>query len=173
MRPSRELRSPKNFDSSNLLMIDQHLKLFESLSRHKVKYLLIGGALAIAYGIPRITKDVDIFVHPTSDNASRILSALKEIGMGTAGLISPDELIKTEVTIFKDFLRLDVLTKVKGLEFDSAWKNRKTLFLDKIPIQALSLEDLIASKKAVGRPQDFEDIKILEMARTSKSQNPD
>ena len=40
-------------------MIGQHLKLFESLNRKKVDYLLIGGTLAIAYGVPRVTKDIN------------------------------------------------------------------------------------------------------------------
>ncbi|HCU24949.1 MAG TPA: hypothetical protein DF383_08025, partial [Deltaproteobacteria bacterium] len=42
-------------------MIEQHLKLFASLQRQGVEYLLIGGALAIAYGIPRVTKDIDLY----------------------------------------------------------------------------------------------------------------
>ncbi len=41
-------------------MIAQHLKFFESLNKNKVEYLLIGGTLAIAYGVPRVTKDIDI-----------------------------------------------------------------------------------------------------------------
>jgi len=146
-------------------MIDQHLKLFESLNRHGVEYLLIGGALSIAYGVPRVTKDIDLFVSPTPQNASRCLAALKEIGMGTAEMTTPKEICETEVTIFKDFLRIDLLTHVKGLDFEEAWARRNQLSLDKVLIQALSLDDLIKSKKAAGRQDDLSDIKILELAR--------
>ncbi|MBI4238938.1 MAG: hypothetical protein HY696_11080 [Deltaproteobacteria bacterium] len=38
-------------------MIVQHIQLFKSLNSHGVEYLLIGGTLAIAYGVPRVTKD--------------------------------------------------------------------------------------------------------------------
>ena len=146
-------------------MIGQHLKLFASLNKNKVEYLLIGGTLAIAYGVPRVTKDIDLFLNPTLKNAEVLLKSLKEIGMGTADLTNPEDICGTEVTIFKDFVRLDVLTQVKGLVFEEAWKNKIILSLDNVNIPALSLEDLIRSKRAAGRTEDLEDIKILEMAR--------
>lgn len=74
-------------------MIDQHLKLFESLNREKVDYLLIGGTLAIAYGVPRVTKDIDLFIRPTIENAERCLEALKNMGLGTISLTSAKEMI--------------------------------------------------------------------------------
>lgn len=149
-------------------MIDRHLKLFKSLNNQSVEYLLIGGALAIAYGVPRVTKDIDLFLRPTPENAGRLLKTLKQIGMGTAELTTPEDICKNEITIFKDFIRLDVLTRVKGLDFDAAWKKRKILHLDKVEIPALTLEDLVVSKKASGRKGDLEDVKILEMAQVSK-----
>ena len=145
-------------------MIGQHLKLFASLNQRKVEYLLIGGTLAIAYGVPRVTKDIDLFLGPDLENARRCLEALKGIGMGTASMVTPEELSKTEVTIFKDFVRVDILTQVKGLKFQEAWQNHVVLELDDVHIPALKLEDLIKSKKAAARDTDVADIKILEMA---------
>lgn len=149
-------------------MIAQHLKLFASLNKNKVEYLLIGGTLAIAYGVPRVTKDIDLFLNPTLENAGALLKALEEFGMGTVHLTNPQDICSTEVTIFKDFVRLDVLTKVKGLEFSAAWRNKVYLSLENIDIPAVNLEDLIKSKQAAGRSEDFEDIKVLEMARKKK-----
>ncbi len=146
-------------------MIGQHTKLFAFLNSHGVEYLLIGGSLAIAYGVPRVTKDIDLFINPTLDNATKCLVALKDMGMGTASLTTPEEICKTEVTIFKDFLRVDLLTQVKGLTFEDSWRKKVVLTLDDLTIFALTLEDLIRSKKAAGRPGDMEDVKILEMAR--------
>lgn len=146
-------------------MIGQHLKLFEFLNKNKVEYLLIGGALSIAYGVPRVTKDIDLFLNPELENAGRLLRALEELGMGTAGLTNPRDICETEVTIFKDFVRLDILTKVKGLEFGEAWRSRVYLSLENIDIPAISLDHLIQSKQAAGRTGDLEDIKILEMAK--------
>lgn len=149
-------------------MIAQHLKLFEFLNKNKVEYLLIGGTLAIAYGVPRVTKDIDLFVNPTLENATALLKALEEFGMGTVYLTNPQDICSMEVTIFKDFVRLDVLTKVKGLVFGEAWRNKVYLSLENVDIPAIHLEDLIKSKQAAARPEDFEDIKILEMARKKK-----
>jgi predicted nucleotidyltransferase len=63
-------------------MIARHLQLFASLNDHQVEYLVIGGALAITYGVPRITKDLDIFLNPQEVNAERCLEAMKASGIG-------------------------------------------------------------------------------------------
>lgn len=146
-------------------MIDQYSQLFACLNEKKVEYLLIGGVLAIAYGIPRMTKDVDLFLRPDLDNARRCLDALQALGLGTAHLTTAEDLCATEVTIFKDIMRLDVLTNVKGLDFYEAWLHKVFLELGDIHIPALCLDDLVKSKKAAGRTTDLEDIKILEQLK--------
>jgi hypothetical protein len=146
-------------------MIDQHLKLFAYLNKNKVEYLLIGGTLAIAYGVPRVTKDIDIFLNSTLENAQNLLKTLKELGMNTATLTSPEDICATEITIFKDFVRLDVLTKVKGIKFNEAWQKKVFLSLDNVDIPAINMDHLIQTKKASGRPEDLKDVEILEMAK--------
>lgn len=143
-------------------MLEKHLTLYKSLKRNKVEYLIIGGIACGIYGSPRATKDLDIFIKPTLENAKRLLSALKEAGFGTAYLTTPEKIIKNEVSIFEDFMRLDVLTKVKGLNFDKAWQRRQTKILKGIKIIVVSLDDLIISKRAATRLIDKEDIKILK-----------
>ena len=143
-------------------MIGPHLQLFKSLNDHGVEYLLIGGVAVIAHGFPRTTKDIDIFINPTAENAQRCLQALLAIGFGTATLTTPEKVVQTEVTIFKDFLRLDVLTRVKGLEFESAWLRKVFFEVDQVLIPAVSKEDLIRSKEAAGRRGDLEDIEVLQ-----------
>lgn len=146
-------------------MIDRHIKLFECLNSQKVEYLLIGGTLAIVYGVPRVTKDIDIFLNPSLENAQRCLAALASLGMGTAALISPQELCQTEITIFKDVIRLDVLSQVKGITFEEVWPRRVWISLGNLEIPSLHIDDLIKAKLASARPGDLEDVKILEMAR--------
>ena len=55
-------------------ILTSHLDLFESLNREGVEYLLIGGVVAIAYGVPRTTQDIDLLINPTIDNAKKILA---------------------------------------------------------------------------------------------------
>lgn len=144
-------------------MIGPHLQLFKSLNSHHVEYLLIGGVAVIAYGFPRTTKDIDIYINPTLENAERCLAALEEYGFGTVALTTAKKVAETEVTIFNDFLRVDVLTRVKGIQFDTAWQRKVFFEVDQVCIPALSKEDLISSKQAAGRPGDLEDVKILQM----------
>src|SRR3989338_3999863 len=115
-------------------MITEHSKLFESLNQNQVEYLLVGGMLSISYGVPRVTKDIDLFIRPTKENAHRFLEALKALGFGSAYLTNSEDIYQTEVTIFKDFMRVDALTRVKGIEFDAAWKNKKNLDLGDVVI---------------------------------------
>jgi predicted nucleotidyltransferase len=143
-------------------VIGPHLQLFKSLNDHDVEYLLIGGVAAIAYGIPRGTKDIDIFLEPTEENAARCLVALKAVGFGTAELTTAEEICQTEVTIMKDVVRLDILTRVKGIAFEEAYRNRVFFEVDDVHIPALSKADLITTKKAAGRKGDLEDVEILE-----------
>lgn len=146
-------------------MIGPHLRLFKTLNSHGAEYLLIGGVAVIAYGFPRTTKDIDFFINPTVANAQRCLDALEELGFGTVALTDAKKVAATEVTIFNDIIRVDLLTRVKGLQFDTAWQRRVFFEVERVLIPALNRDDLICSKQAAGRPGDLEDIKVLEMAR--------
>lgn len=45
-----------------------------------VEYLVVGGFAVAAHGYQRATKDIDIFVRPTADNARRVSAALRHSG---------------------------------------------------------------------------------------------
>lgn len=146
-------------------MLDTLRPLFASLSSHRVEYLVIGGVAAIAYGVPRLTLDIDLLIRPTRANVEALLAAFEEAGLGTAALTNPDEVLAQEIVIFKDRIRVDVQTRTPGIDFDRAMARRRTLDLEGVAVQLVSLEDLIASKKAAGRPQDLDDVRTLEDLR--------
>ena len=83
-------------------MLNYLRDVFASLHAHDVKYVVIGGIAAILHGVPRTTFDLDILIEATPNNAQRLLDAFIDAGLGTATLISADELLENEVTIFKD-----------------------------------------------------------------------
>jgi len=83
--------------------------------------------------------------------------------MGTATLTNVDEILSNEITIFKDRVRIDVQISTPGLSFQGAWKRRKTMEYQGQSFNIVSLEDLIASKKAAGRDVDIEDVRLLEL----------
>ena len=77
-------------------------------------------------------------------------------------MITAEELLANEVTIFNDRVRIDVQTKTPGLEFDAAWSRRVVMTVQSQEFYVVALEDLLASKRAAGRPKDLEDLRLLE-----------
>jgi hypothetical protein len=137
--------------------------VFASLQNHKVKYIVIDGIAAVMHGVPRTTLDLDILIEATRENAQRLLDALLEAKLGTALLITADELITKEIIIFKDRIRVDVQTTTPGLRFEEAWQRRETMKYRGQTLYVASRDDLIASKRAAGRPIDLEDVRLLEL----------
>lgn len=142
-------------------MFDRFKVVFESLNSHQVRYLVIGGVAAIMHGSTRNTFDLDLLVEASVENARRLLDAFLSINLGTASLITPHELVKNEITIFKDVVNIDVQTKTPGLDFETAWARRDTMQAYGIDFNVICLEDLLASKRAAGRPKDLFDIDAL------------
>lgn len=142
------------------------------MNSRRVKYLVIGGYAAIAYGIGRLTKDVDLFVPTDVRNAERLLTALKDIEFGTAHLITAEGLFAKPITIFNDYFRVDVLTVALGLEFEAAWAQRTIKRIDGVRVSMVNIDDLIQSKRAAGRPVDLEDVRVLEMIRDKHLKRP-
>jgi hypothetical protein len=137
--------------------------VFSSLQRHKVRYVVIGGIAAVLYGVPRATFDLDILIDANPENARNLLKAFMEANLGTAALTTAAELVSQEITIFKDRVRIDVQTSTPGLKFEEAWERRETMEYQKQKFYVASRKDLIASKRAAGRPVDLEDVRLLEL----------
>ena len=97
-----------------------------------------------------------------------MLQALRSAKFGTANLITPEELLSNEITVFNDRVRIDVQTSTPGLKFEEAWKNREEMEYKGKKFFVLSREDLITAKKASGRPIDLEDVRLLELPRESQ-----
>ena len=144
-------------------MLNRLTGVFESFQRHDVRYLVVGGIAAVLYGVPRATFDLDILIEPTPDNAKRLLDALLDAGLGTASLTNVRELLSNEITVFKDWVRIDVLTATPGLHFQEAWEERETMVFQGQIFYVVSKKDLISSKKALGRDVDLEDVRLLEL----------
>lgn len=143
-------------------MLNQYQDVFRCLQKHDVKYVVIGGIAAVLHGVPRATFDLDLLIEATSDNAQRLLNALLEAKLGTAGLTTPERVLANEITIFRDRLRIDVQTKTPGLEFASAWNRKQIMVHHQQEFFVLDVADLIVSKKATARDVDLSDVRALE-----------
>ena len=58
--------------------------------------------------------------------------------------------------------RIDILTQIEAVEFSAAWSRRIQGDYGDCSIAIIAREDLIANKRALGRPQDLLDIEALE-----------
>jgi hypothetical protein len=136
--------------------------LLNLFNANNVKYLIIGGYAVIQYAEPRYTKDLDIWVSVDIDNAAAVYKALKEFGAPLVGLTEADF---SEEGFFYQMgrppMRVDILMGIPGLSFDQAWQQRVEVDFDGLFVKFISREDLIASKKASGRPQDLIDADLL------------
>ena len=125
------------------------------------------GAHAVSFhAVPRYTKDIDVWIEPTAENARRVWTALARFGAPLENVSETD--LSTPGTVVQlgvEPNRIDILTRVAGLEFATAWDRRVTSTYDAVPVAFPSLDDLLASKRACGRPQDLLDAEWLEKAK--------
>jgi len=58
-------------------------------------------------------------------------------------------------------IRVDILTSIAGVRFAGAWPTRVPTDLNGVPVPFLARADLVANKRAAGRPQDLLDLANL------------
>ena len=138
-------------------------ELLECFERNDVRYLIIGGWALAAHGVPRMTKDLDVWVWPEGSNARKVVAALVEFGFGgleltEADFIEPD----TVVQLGYPPNRVDILTTPSGVDFETCWADRVDVDLGELVVHFIGREDLKANKRAVGRLQDLADIESLQ-----------
>jgi hypothetical protein len=144
-------------------MLNRLLDVFKSFQRHEVKYVVIGGVASVLHGVPRATFDLDLLIEARTENAERLLAALRDAGFGTAAMTDAQDVVAHEITVFNDRVRIDVQTQTPGLSFQDAWRRRKTMTYQGQDFFIVSREDLIASKRAAGRGVDLDDVRLLEL----------
>lgn len=138
-------------------------QLFAILETHDAVYLVVGGYAARAYGVPRFTDDVDLFIEGSQPNIHKVMTALAELGSDQARIFT---VLQSTILTFLEIddlpLKTDVMVKLPGLDFASAWQHRAVHHLDGQQVYLISRADLIQAKRAAGRWQDLEDVKALE-----------
>jgi hypothetical protein len=134
-----------------------------------VRFLVVGAHAVIFYSVPRYTKHLDLWIDATPENAARAWRALAAFGAPLEGITVGDLFHPgTKLQIGVEPNRIDILTDVEGLPFEEAWNRRQMSSYGDIPIALLNLDDLIASKRAAGRPQDQLDLEWLEKVKLSR-----
>jgi len=133
------------------------------LTRHRVRFLLIGGHAVSLHARPRHTEDLDLFVDATKANGARVLAALADFGF--ASVAPPLELLSRPQKVFmlgRRPYRIDLLTKIDGVSFKEAWADRVVVELAGLAIPVIGKSALKRNKLASGRPKDLADLALLE-----------
>lgn len=151
-------------------MTPDFLDLLEALLAANARFMIVGGYAVGIHGYPRATKDLGVWVEASDDNAPRVMKALKDLGAPLSGL-TEDELRSPGVGLQIGVApgRIDILSKISGVEFAQAWPQRlETPFFGRLVCPVLGLADLLTNKRASGRPQDVADVAALErISRTT------
>jgi hypothetical protein len=145
-------------------------ELLQRLNEFEVEYLIVGGYAVMKYGEPRYTKDLDVWVHNSAQNSSRVVEALKKFGAPLEhDRITPDTFAEKQVVyqIGVAPVRIDILTEITGVEFADAWKKRVESTFFGVPVHFISLDDLRTNKRALGRDSDLKDLKQSPKTRNS------
>lgn len=132
------------------------------LDAHEVKYMVVGGAAVNVLGFVRMTEDLDFWLERSEENADRALAAIAEFGF--EGEFGKDDLLdpKAVLMLGRPPNRIDLLTWISGREFADCYERRTYEDLDGLIVPMISLDDLIANKKASGRYKDLADVEEFE-----------
>ena len=123
--------------------------------------MLIGAYALAYYGSPRSTGDIDLFVKCSSDNSKKIYAALVEFGAPVSSI--DDQYLANYSNMIQIGVapcRIDIITKIDGVEYSSVVKIYAQV--DDIVIPVISKDDFIKNKRAAGRLKDLADIEALQ-----------
>lgn len=148
------------------------IALLDILNRHGVRYVVIGGFAAVAYGSPLPTSDIDITPDPELGNLARLSGALGEMDARLRVDGIPDGLpFAHNAQSLRDVSVLNLVTRLGELDLvvrpagdaDYSQMASRQLMIrvhdTELPLAAL--DDVIASKEAAGRAKDRTALPIL------------
>lgn len=146
-------------------MNEDYRDILMALVQEEARFLIVGAHALAVHGYPRATIDLDIWIDSTKENASRVWRALAHFGAPLEDLeVTESDLSRPNVVAQFGLPpnRIDILTGVSGLSFQTAWPNRVEGTLEGVRVQVLGVDDLIVNKRASGRDKDRADVKGLE-----------
>ncbi len=137
------------------MAISQDFKeLLELFNARSVEYVVVGAHALAFHGVIRATKDIDLYVRPSQANAERVMAALDAFGFGQIGLTQVDfERPGQIIQLGQPPVRIDIITEIEGVSWEQATAGRAQGEYGGEPVPFLGRAELIANKRAAGRPQ--------------------
>lgn len=146
--------------------------LLLAFNEQSVRYVVVGGYALGRYTEPRVTKDLDVFVGTSDEDAQRVFAALAKFGAPIQGYTPAD--FQDPYAGFQFGVvpsQIDILLAISAVSFEEAWEQSVPGSTgDGIPVRYISLEHLIRNKLAAGRLQDLADADALVKARAANAE---
>lgn len=146
------------------MVLNRDLREFiKLLNVNKVRYLIVGGYAVAYHGHPRYTKDLDVWIEISKENAMRLYKAIDKFGFSSLGLKEKDFLDPNQIVqLGNPPNRIELFFSLKGVDFESCYASRVAVKVDHVTANFIDLENLKKNKKATGRLQDLADLENLE-----------
>jgi predicted nucleotidyltransferase len=145
-------------------VLNQDFKEFiQSLNDNQVQYLVVGGYAVAVHGHPRYTKDIDIWIQVSDENAARIVKAIEQFGFGSLEL-KREDFLEFDQIIQLGYApnRIDLITHADGVDFEACYPDHIEVEIEGVHVNFIDLENLKKNKRASGRLQDLADLEKLE-----------
>lgn len=144
-------------------------EFFRFINEYSVRYVVIGSFAVAFHALPRYTKDIDVLVEPTEENAGKLMKALEAFGFDGIGLAEDDFRKKGRVIqLGHEPVRIDILTSVEGCGFTNAWKKRKRVVYGTENVNIVGFDELVRMKQRSKRKQDIADLEILQKVKRKR-----
>jgi hypothetical protein len=144
------------------------------LNEHRVRFIVIGGVAGAAHGSPLITQDLDVCYDRSEENLDRMAKALQQLHARLRGVEDDVSFIldaKTlkagdHFTFITDAGDLDIMGTPSGSAgYEDLAAEAQETELDGLTVLVASLDDLMAMKRAAGRPKDLAALEFLGAIR--------
>jgi hypothetical protein len=145
-------------------------ELLNIFNENGVRYLIVGAYAVMKYTEPRFTKDLDIWIDSSPENAMRVFRSLGAFGAPLQGLTPEDFSTSGFYQMGRPPIRIDILMEVEGITFADAWLNKVPGDFDGAFVFYIDKTDLIKNKSIAGRPQDLIDIAALKKTAKGKDE---
>ena len=145
--------------------------LLRAFVDHEVRFLVVGAYALAILGRPRATGDLDLWMESTVENATRAHAALEAFGAPLHDLTRDD--LAQPGTVFQiglPPLRIDILTRITGVEFAPAWERRTEADFEGVRVPVIGREDFLANKRALGRTKDLADAERLDPPKSRQGE---
>src|ERR1700761_4951717 len=157
-------------------MFHDFKELLSIFHAHGVRYLIVGGYAVSFHAHPRATKDLDLLIKPSIENASAVYAALAAFGAPLDSLTVSDFADRTKFfRIGREPVMIDILPEIEGVNFGIVWEKRIDGIIDSATGQQaffISSDDLVTAKLAAGRPQHIADAAAIRIAAEKSKKSP-